>query len=74
MKIVHSVKPLPCKKTSGDNKISSQKDNKLTDYFRKCQPKNYFTVSLPSLVSLPSSTNPAPELETMQHTKSILKE
>lgn len=55
------------KKKSGDNKTSSQKDNKLTDYFRKCQAKNYFRVLLPPLVSLPSSVNPAPELGMMQH-------
>lgn len=75
MKIVHSAKTFALqKKRSGDNKNSSQKDNKLTDHFRKCQPKNYFTVPLLSPVSLPSSTNPAPGREMMQHTRSVLKE
>lgn len=61
------------KKKSRDNKTCSQQDSKLADYFRKCQSKNYFTVPLPSPISLPSSASPAPELEMMQHTKSILK-
>lgn len=75
LKIVLSVKTFALqKKKSGDNKTSSQKGNKRREYFRKCQPESCSAVPLPSPVFLPSSTNPAPELEMMQHAKSFLKD